>query len=80
MYIKTVSYIVKYAYIYLNNLTEDIELLYPARFGRNLVLTPHTYIMKAAAVFTDSLYLNAQGNPDAVFVIKRFQSHHGLYC
>jgi hypothetical protein len=26
--------------------------------------------MKAAAVFTDSLYLNAQGNPDAVFVIK----------
>jgi len=58
------------AYIYLNNLPEDIELLYPAQFGRNLVLTPHTYIMKAATVFTDSLYLNAQGNPDAVFVIK----------
>ena len=58
------------AYIYLNNLPEDIELLYPAQFGRNLVLTPHTYIMNAAAVFTDSLYLNAQGNPNAVFVIK----------
>jgi len=58
------------AYIYTNNLTDDIELLYPEQFGRNLVLTPHTYIMKAAAVFTDSLYLNAQGNPDAVFVIK----------
>jgi hypothetical protein len=58
------------AYIYMNNLPVDIELLYPAQFGRNLVLTPHTYIMKAAAVFTDSLYLNAQGNPDAVFVIK----------
>lgn len=58
------------AYIYLNNLTADIELLYPAQFGRNLVLTPHTYILKAATVFTDSLYLNAQGNPDAVFVIK----------
>jgi len=58
------------AYLYLNNLPYDIELLYPAQFGRNLVLTPHTYIMKAAAVFTDSLYLNAQGNPDAVFVIK----------
>ncbi|MHB9143246.1 MAG: ice-binding family protein [Paludibacter sp.] len=57
-------------YNYLNVLPEDIELLYPAQFGRNLVLTPHTYIMKAAAVFTDSLYLNAQGNPDAVFVIK----------
>lgn len=58
------------AYNYLNVLPVDIELLYPAQFGRNLVLTPHTYIMKAAAVFTDSLYLNAQGNPDAVFVIK----------
>jgi len=57
-------------YNYLNVLPYDIELLYPARFGRNLVLTPHTYIMKAAAVFTDSLYLNAQGNPDAVFIIK----------
>ncbi|MDD2799794.1 MAG: ice-binding family protein [Bacteroidales bacterium] len=57
-------------YNYLNVLPDDIELLYPAQFGRNLVLTPHTYIMKAAAVFTDSLYLNAQGNPDAVFVIK----------
>jgi len=57
-------------YNYLNLLPEDIELLYPAQFGRNLVLTPHTYIMKAAAVFTDSLYLNAQGNADAVFIIK----------
>ena len=57
-------------YNYLNVLPYDIELLYPAQFGRNLVLTPHTYIMKGAATFTDSLYLNAQGNADAVFVIK----------
>ena len=57
-------------YNYLNVLPYDIELLYPAQFGRNLVLTPHTYIMKAAAVFTDTLYLNAQGNPDAIFVIQ----------
>jgi len=57
-------------YTYLNVLPYDIELLYPAQFGRNLVLTPHTYLMNAAAVFTDTLYLNAQGNPDAVFVIK----------
>lgn len=57
-------------YNYLNVLPDDIELLFPVQFGRNLVLTPHTYIMKAAAVFTDSLFLNAQGNPDAVFVIK----------
>jgi hypothetical protein len=58
------------AYNYLNTLPKDIELLYPAKFGHNLVLTPHTYLMNGAASFTDSLYLNAQGNPDAVFVIQ----------
>jgi hypothetical protein len=57
-------------YSYLNTLTDDIELLYPAQFGHNLVLTPHTYVMKSATSFTDTLYLNGQGNPDAVFVIK----------
>jgi gliding motility-associated-like protein/uncharacterized repeat protein (TIGR01451 family) len=46
----------------------DIELLYPAQFGNNLVLTPHVYIMNAAVTFTDSLFLNAQGNANAVFV------------
>jgi hypothetical protein len=48
----------------------DIELLYPAQFGNNLVLTPHTYVLNGAVSFTDTLYLNALGNPDAVFVIK----------
>ena len=58
------------AYNYLNTLPVDIELLYPAQFGKGLVLTPHTYLLDAATVFTDSLYLNALGNADAVFVIK----------
>jgi hypothetical protein len=57
-------------YSYLNLLPYDIELLYPAQFGNNLVLTPHTYLLNAATVFTDTLYLNAQGNADAVFVIQ----------
>ena len=57
-------------YTYLNTLPVDIELLYPAQFGNNLVLTPHTYLLNAATVFTDSLFLNAQGNANAVFVIK----------
>jgi len=51
-------------------LPADIELLYPAQFGLNLVLTPHTYIMNGATTFTDSLYLNAQGVSNAIFVIK----------
>ena len=54
----------------LNALPYDIELLYPAQFGNNLVLTPHVYLMNGAVTFTDSLYLNAQGNADAVFVIQ----------
>lgn len=57
-------------YTYLNNLTADIELLYPAQFGNDLVLTPHTYLLGAATMLTGTLYLNAQGNPDAVFVMK----------
>ena len=57
-------------YTYLNALPYDIELLYPAQFGNNLVLTPHTYLMNAATAFTDSLYLNAGGFANAVFVIK----------
>jgi hypothetical protein len=56
-------------YTYLNTLTPDIELLYPAQFGNDLVLTPHTYIMNGAVTFTGALYLNALDNPDAVFVI-----------
>ena len=58
------------AYTYLNALPYDIELLYPAQFGHNLVLTPHSYLMNAATTFTDTVYLNAMGNPNAVFVIK----------
>lgn len=54
---------------YLDTLPADITLVYPAQFGQNLVLTPHTYLLGAATMLTDTLYLNARGNPDAVFVI-----------
>lgn len=57
-------------YTNLNTLNYDIELLYPAQFGRNLELTPHVYLLDAATMLTDSLIINAQGNPDAVFVIQ----------
>ena len=57
-------------YTYLHTLPVDIELLYPAAFGQNLVLTPHTYLMNAATVLNGTVILNAQNNPDAVFVIK----------
>jgi hypothetical protein len=57
-------------YNYLNGLPADIELLYPAQFGNNLVLTPHTYILNGAVTFTDTLYLDGQDNAAAVFVIQ----------
>ncbi len=58
------------AYNYLNVLPVDIELLYPVQFGNGLVLTPHTYRMNAACTLTDTVFMNAQGDPNAVFVIQ----------
>ena len=55
---------------YLTALPFDIELLYPAQFGNSLVLTPHTYIMNAAVALTDTLFLNAKGDSNAVFVFQ----------
>ncbi|MDY0215591.1 MAG: ice-binding family protein [Bacteroidales bacterium] len=60
------------AYTYTDALPYDIELLYPAQFGNNLVLTPHTYLMNGAVTFTDNVYLNAMGDSNAVFVIKTY--------
>jgi len=57
-------------YNYLDALSPNIELRYPAKFGNNLVLTPHVYVMYGATTFTDTLYLNAQGNTNAVFAIQ----------
>ena len=34
------------------------------------MLTPHTYLLNAATTFTDTLFLNAEGNSNAVFVFK----------
>jgi hypothetical protein len=58
------------AYNYLVSLDPgDIELVRPDLFGHNLVLTPHTYLMLGAVTFTDTLYLDARENEDAVFII-----------
>ncbi len=58
------------AYNLVNALPYDIELLYPAQFGNSLVLTPHTYRMNGAATLTDTVFMNALGNVNAVFVIQ----------
>jgi gliding motility-associated-like protein len=55
---------------YLQSLPYDIQLLYPADFGHELVLTPHVYWMSSAPLLTDTVFLNAEGNPNAVFVFK----------
>ena len=58
----------------LNAMVPDIQLLYPAQIGGNLTLTPHVYLVDSStngpATLTDSLYLDAQGNANGVFVIK----------
>lgn len=55
---------------YLNSLTPDIELLFPVQLGSGLVLTPHVYVMNGAAHLTDTLFLDAQGSSNAVFVLR----------
>ena len=57
-------------YTYLNGLPVDIELLAPVLFGKSQVLTPHVYIMNAAAMLTDTIFLDARGVAGAVFVIR----------
>jgi len=59
-----------YAFDYVVALPHDIELREPVLFGHDLILTPHTYLLAAETHLTGDLYLDAQGNPDAVFVIK----------
>jgi hypothetical protein len=54
----------------MNIMPYDIELLYPAQFGNDLVLTPNTYILIGATALTGNIVLNAQGNPNAIFFIK----------
>jgi uncharacterized protein YjdB len=57
-------------YNYLVAMPADINLLDPADFGHDLVLTPHSYQVTGITQLTGNLILNAEGNPNAVFVIK----------
>ena len=57
-------------YNYLDTLTYDINLIYPAELGHSLTLTPHTYLLSGATALTDTLYLDAEGNPNAIFVLR----------
>ena len=53
----------------LNLMTPTIELLNSDQFGHNMILTPQVYHLNAATLLTDTLYMNAAGDPNAVFVI-----------
>ena len=57
-------------YNYLDTLTYDINLIYPAELGHSLTLTPHTYLLSGATALTDTLYLDAEGNPNAIFALR----------
>ena len=57
-------------YSYLNALPYDIDLLFPAALGNGLTLTPHTYRLNGPTTLTDTLYMDAEGDTDAVFVLQ----------
>jgi len=55
-------------YTTLTGMQCDIDLFDPAQFGHSQVLTPHVYCMGSATHLVDTIFLDAQGSPDAVFV------------
>src|ERR1019366_668319 len=57
-------------YNYLVALPADILLLDPPDFGHGLVLTPHSYQVTGITQLTGNIILNAEGDANAVFVIK----------
>ena len=54
----------------LNAYTCDIELLHPNLLGYGIRLTPHTYCLGSNTHLSDTLYFDAQGNSDAVFIMQ----------
>lgn len=56
------------AYSYLSGLTCGPVL--GVTLGNGQILTPNVYCIGAAATLTGSLFLNGQGNPNAIFIIK----------
>ena len=57
-------------FAYLDSLPYDSQLANPGTFGNSMVLTARVYYLNAATVMTDTLFLDAQNNSNAVFVIK----------
>ncbi|HLP32808.1 MAG TPA: ice-binding family protein [Bacteroidia bacterium] len=57
-------------FTYLDSLPHDSQLTNPGTFGNSMVLTSRVYFLNAATVMTDTLFLDAQNNSAAVFVIK----------
>jgi gliding motility-associated-like protein len=58
------------AYTYASTVSPELEIMFPAQFGNGLILTPHTYEINAATTLSDTLYLDAQNNSSAVFLIQ----------
>jgi gliding motility-associated-like protein len=58
------------AYTYASSVSPDLTITFPAQFGNGLILTPHTYILNANTTLSDTLFLDAQNNSSAVFLIQ----------
>lgn len=58
------------AYQYINGLAPDIDITFPAALGSGFRVSPHVYRLNANTILTDTLFIDAQGNSNAVFVLK----------
>jgi hypothetical protein len=59
---------INFLYNYLDNLSCDSSI--GVGLGNNQILTPNVYCIGAASTLNDVLILDAQGNPDALFIFQ----------
>jgi hypothetical protein len=59
---------INFLYNYLENLTCDSSI--GVGLGNNQILTPNVYCIGAASTLNDVLILDAQGDPDALFIFQ----------
>jgi hypothetical protein len=52
----------------LNAMSFDTQLANPAMFGNDMILNAQSYLLNAATILSGNLYLDAEGNSNAVFI------------
>lgn len=61
---------IELAYNYIAPLPHQVDVPFPLLFGNGFVATPRVYRLNSNTIISDTLFIDAQGNPNAIFVFK----------